>query len=67
MRARTIVLPAFLLPMFSAARKTPAGQQPPEEDNMKTTTKMKKIRVRRADDIRLTTAAICGKCYCAFV
>jgi len=34
---------------------------------MKTTTKMKKIKVRRTDDIRLTTAAFCGKCYCAFV
>lgn len=32
---------------------------------MKTTSKMKKITVRRAGDIRLTTAALCtDTCYC---
>lgn len=34
---------------------------------MKSTLQMKKISVRRTGDIRLTTSAPCGTCYCAFV
>jgi hypothetical protein len=42
---------------------------PPDarENAMKSVKKMKKISIRRTGDIRLTAAAPCGTCYCAFV
>lgn len=38
------------------------------KNQMKTTTGMKKIAIRRTGDIRMTTSALCtDSCYCAFV
>lgn len=35
--------------------------------DLKPNTQTKKISVRRTGDIRLTTASICGHCYCVQV